>query len=180
MYSNPCPRSVATLPCTVSAWKTSATSGSTSATAWHTLVLGTTCVGKTRLAELLVTQDIRRGEIVVVFDPKGDTELLARMWAECKRAGRLEQFHIFHLGFPDISERYNPVGSFGRITEVATDCRATPRFRQFCHLQGIRLAFHQYRLQRAGSTGTATGLHRHCPLCHQYRAVDDGVLRLLV
>jgi conjugative coupling factor TraD (TOL family) len=86
----------------------------------HTLVLGTTRVGKTRLAELLVTQDIRRGEIVVVFDPKGDTELLARMWAECKRAGRLEQFHIFHLGFPDISERYNPVGSFGRITEVAS------------------------------------------------------------
>ncbi|MBU1722230.1 MAG: type IV conjugative transfer system coupling protein TraD [Gammaproteobacteria bacterium] len=86
----------------------------------HTLVLGTTRVGKTRLAELLVTQDIRRGEIVVVFDPKGDTELLARMWAECKRAGRLDQFHIFHLGFPEISERYNPVGSFGRVTEVAS------------------------------------------------------------
>ncbi len=86
----------------------------------HTLVLGTTRVGKTRLAELLVTQDIRRGEIVVVFDPKGDTELLARMWAECNRAGRLDQFHIFHLGFPDISERYNPVGSFGRVTEVAS------------------------------------------------------------
>jgi conjugative coupling factor TraD (TOL family) len=85
----------------------------------HTLVLGTTRVGKTRLAELLVTQDIRRGEVVVVFDPKGDTELLARMWAECQRAGRLDNFHIFHLGFPDISERYNPVGSFGRITEVA-------------------------------------------------------------
>ena len=86
----------------------------------HTLVLGTTRVGKTRLAELLVTQDIRRGEIVVVFDPKGDTELLARMWAECQRAGRLDQFHIFHLGFPEISERYNPVGSFGRVTEVAS------------------------------------------------------------
>lgn len=86
----------------------------------HTLVLGTTRVGKTRLAELLVTQDIRRGEVVVVFDPKGDTELLARMWAECKRAGRLDQFHIFHLGFPEISERYNPVGSFGRVTEVAS------------------------------------------------------------
>ena len=86
----------------------------------HTLVLGTTRVGKTRLAELLVTQDIRRGEIVVVFDPKGDTELLARMWAECQRAGRLDQFHIFHLGCPEISERYNPVGSFGRVTEVAS------------------------------------------------------------
>ena len=38
----------------------------------HTLVLGTTGVGKTRLAELLITQDIRRGDVVIVFDPKGD------------------------------------------------------------------------------------------------------------
>jgi len=35
-------------------------------------VLGTTRVGKTRLAELLIAQDIRRGEVVIVFDPKGD------------------------------------------------------------------------------------------------------------
>ena len=86
----------------------------------HTLVLGTTRVGKTRLAELLVSQDIRRGETVIVFDPKGDVDLLRRMFAEARRAGRLDQFHIFHLGFPEISERYNPVGEFGRITEVAT------------------------------------------------------------
>lgn len=86
----------------------------------HTLVLGTTRVGKTRLAELLVAQDIRRGETVIVFDPKGDLDLLRRMFAECQRSGRLEQLHIFHLGYPDFSERYNPVGEFGRITEVAS------------------------------------------------------------
>ncbi len=86
----------------------------------HTLVLGTTRVGKTRLAELLVAQDIRRGETVIVFDPKGDPDLLGRMFAECQRTGRLEQFHVFHLGYPDFSERYNPVGEFGRITEVAS------------------------------------------------------------
>ena len=86
----------------------------------HTLVLGTTRVGKTRLAELLVAQDIRRGETVIVFDPKGDLDLLGRMFAECQRTGRLEQFHVFHLGYPEFSERYNPVGEFGRITEVAS------------------------------------------------------------
>ncbi len=86
----------------------------------HTLVLGTTRVGKTRLAELLVSQDIRRGDVVIVFDPKGDIDLLRRMYAEAKRAGRLERFHIFHLGFPELSERYNPIGEFGRITEVAS------------------------------------------------------------
>jgi len=86
----------------------------------HTLVLGTTRVGKTRLAELLIAQDIRRGEVVIVFDPKGDIDLLRRVFAEAERAGRAAEFFLFHLGHPEISARYNPVGSFSRITEVAT------------------------------------------------------------
>lgn len=86
----------------------------------HTLVLGTTRVGKTRLAELLIAQDIRRGEVVIVFDPKGDVDLLRRVHAEARRAGREGEFFLFHLGHPEISARYNPVGDFSRITEVAT------------------------------------------------------------
>lgn len=86
----------------------------------HFLVLGTTRVGKTRFAEVVITQDIRRGDVVIVFDPKGDPALLRRMYAEAKRAGRLDAFYIFHIGYPDISARYNPVGEFARITEVAT------------------------------------------------------------
>lgn len=86
----------------------------------HTLVLGTTRVGKTRLAEILVTQDIHRGDVVIVFDPKGDQDLLLRMYAEAKKAGREDQFYMFHLGYPDQSAQYNPVGSFLRVTEVAT------------------------------------------------------------
>jgi len=92
----------------------------------HSLVLGTTRVGKTRLAELFITQDIRRKntvgehEVVIVFDPKGDADLLKRMYVEAKRAGRAGEFYIFHLGWPEISARYNAVGRFGRISEVAT------------------------------------------------------------
>lgn len=86
----------------------------------HTLVLGTTRVGKTRLAELLITQDIRRGDVVIVFDPKGDADLLRRIYAEARRAGRLDDFYLFHLGFPELSARYNAIGNFSRITEVAT------------------------------------------------------------
>jgi len=85
----------------------------------HTLVLGTTRVGKTRLAESLIAQDIQRGDVVIVFDPKGDADLFRRMYVEAKRAGRLDNFYFFHLGYPDISARYNPVGSFTQITEVA-------------------------------------------------------------
>ena len=86
----------------------------------HTLVLGTTRVGKTRLAEVLIGQDIRRGDVTIVIDPKGDGDLLLRCYVECQNAGRVDDFHIFHLGYPDISDSYNPLGSFMRITEVAT------------------------------------------------------------
>lgn len=91
----------------------------------HTLVLGTTRVGKTRLAEIFLTQDIRRQrdgahEVVIVFDPKGDADLLTRVYVEAKRAGREGEFYVFHLGWPELSARYNAIGRFGRISEVAT------------------------------------------------------------
>lgn len=89
----------------------------------HLLVLGTTRVGKTRLLELLVTQDIRDGKVVIVIDPKGDADLMLRVYAEAARAGRLDQLYLFHLGYPEISARYNGIGNFGRVTEVAN--RAT-------------------------------------------------------
>ncbi|HCA9702781.1 TPA: type IV conjugative transfer system coupling protein TraD [Klebsiella variicola subsp. variicola] len=72
------------------------------------------------LAELLIAQDIRRGDTVIVFDPKGDADLLRRVWAEAHRAGRESVFWLFHLGWPEISARYNAVGRFGRISEVAS------------------------------------------------------------
>lgn len=87
--------------------------------AGHTLVLGTTGVGKTRLLEVLVTQDIARGDVTIVIDPKGDSDLLMRMYIEALRNGRQDEFYVFHLGYPEISARYNAIGRFSRITEVA-------------------------------------------------------------
>ncbi|MEO0436599.1 MAG: type IV conjugative transfer system coupling protein TraD [Pseudomonadota bacterium] len=86
----------------------------------HTAVVGTTRVGKTRLLEVMATQDIHNGEVVIVFDPKGDGDLLARLHTEAVKAGRSSDFKVFHLGFPEQSVTYNPVGSYSRITEVAT------------------------------------------------------------
>ena len=86
----------------------------------HTLVLGTTRVGKTRLAEVIICQDIMRGDVVIVIDPKGDADLLLNMYAAALRAGRADKFFFFHLGYPEVSAQYNPIGSYGRITEVAT------------------------------------------------------------
>ncbi len=86
----------------------------------HTLVLGTTRVGKTRYVEIQVSQDIRRGDVVIVFDPKGDVDLLLRMYTEAKRAQREDLFYVFHLGYPESSARYSPISTFSRVTEVAT------------------------------------------------------------
>ena len=83
-------------------------------------VLGTTQVGKTRLLELAATQDIRRGETVVVFDPKGDADLLRAVADVCRDCGRDDDFMLFHLGYPEVSSRYNGVGDFRRVTEVAS------------------------------------------------------------
>jgi len=85
----------------------------------HLLVVGLPGMGKTRFAEVLIGQDIRRGDVVIVLDPKGDADLLKRIYIEAKLAGREHELLVFHLGFPDISSRYNPVGNFTRVTEVA-------------------------------------------------------------
>lgn len=86
----------------------------------HTMILGTTRVGKTRLLELMIASDIRRHDsAVIVFDPKGDTDLLKRVCHEAREAGRAHEVLVFHLGYPSHSARYNPIGHFARITEVA-------------------------------------------------------------
>ncbi|RUQ85129.1 type IV conjugative transfer system coupling protein TraD [Legionella septentrionalis] len=86
----------------------------------HTFVVGTTRVGKTRLASILINQDIRNGDAVIVVDPKGDQELVRDMIAACDISGRSNDFKIVHLGFPDKSARYNPLKNFDQISEVAT------------------------------------------------------------
>jgi conjugative coupling factor TraD (TOL family) len=105
----------------------------------HLVAYGTTRVGKTRLLEIGATQDIHRGDVVIVIDPKGDAELMKRCYAEAWRAGRLENFHLFHLGFPSVSSRYNAIGNFSRITQVATrltnplpSAGNSAAFREFC------------------------------------------------
>ncbi|MBL4885687.1 MAG: type IV conjugative transfer system coupling protein TraD [Planctomycetaceae bacterium] len=85
----------------------------------HLIVVARTRHGKTRLAEILTTQDIHRGNnCVIVLDPKGDADYLKRIYIETKRAGR--KLIVFHLGYPELSASYNAIGSFSSITEVAS------------------------------------------------------------
>ena len=86
----------------------------------HTFVVGTTRVGKTRLASILINQDIRNGAAIIVVDPKGDLDLVRDMYSACNAANRLNDFRIVHLGFPELSAHYNPLKNFDQVSEVAT------------------------------------------------------------
>lgn len=80
----------------------------------HVLVLGTTGAGKSRLLELLALQAVERGDAVAVIDPKGDARLLDRL-----RRAAGPRFRLFSLPHPERSVRYNPVGRFHDVREVA-------------------------------------------------------------
>jgi len=87
----------------------------------NTLVLGTTRTGKSVLLSILSTADIMRNDgPVIIIDPKNEAELLVGAYEAAVRAGREDEFYVFSLSFPEYSARYNSVGSFGKITEVAT------------------------------------------------------------
>ncbi len=100
----------------------------------HTLIIGTTGAGKTRLFDLLISQCILRDETVIIVDPKGDKELAANAERACKaltavfndekhphpKRGRTKEFIYFNPAFPEKSARLNPLRNFSRVTEVAS------------------------------------------------------------
>ena len=85
----------------------------------HVLMYGQSRSGKTRAIELFLSQDIANGYRVIMIDPKGDKDLFKRLLLEAKRAGRLDDVMVLHLGFIAQSVRYNPLRSYQRVAEVA-------------------------------------------------------------
>jgi conjugal transfer pilus assembly protein TraD len=88
----------------------------------HTVVSGTTRVGKTRYADLQIGQAIVRGETVVVFDPKneGMHGLAGNMKKMCEELGCPERFVYFNFAFPETSVRIDPLRNYTSPTELAS------------------------------------------------------------
>ena len=86
----------------------------------HALVLGSTRSGKSRLAEILIGQQIHSGDTVIYLDPKGDEDLALRMFHECGRAGRESDFIFLHLRHWRESARHNPLEQAQTSADVAT------------------------------------------------------------
>jgi conjugal transfer pilus assembly protein TraD len=86
----------------------------------HTLVVGSTGTGKTRLFDLLISQAIFRGERVIVIDPKGDPDLRTKMQLACERIGARDRFVYFHPAMPHGSVRIDPLKNWSDHTEIAS------------------------------------------------------------
>ena len=84
----------------------------------HMQVIGSTGTGKTESVLLpMLSHDIHHGKGAVVIDGKGDLELLDRIHAIAKAAGRLGDFYFFSLAHPEKSNTYNPLLR-GNATEL--------------------------------------------------------------
>lgn len=96
----------------------------------HLLILGTTGSGKTRFADLMVSQCIMRGDPVVIIDPKGDMEMKDNAKRACDAYREYclennlpdpgERFHFFHPAFPEESVRLNLLANSNRDTDITT------------------------------------------------------------
>lgn len=89
-------------------------------TAGHLLLVGTTRSGKTRFLDSIITQAVARGESVIIWDPKGDRDLMESARRASRRTGDEDKFVYFHPAFPERSARIDPLKNFNRATELAT------------------------------------------------------------
>ena len=78
----------------------------------HFGCFGTTRVGKTKLIEHIVEQDIHKGLNIVVIDPKGDIELFSRVVQAAAEAGRLEEVMFLSPIYTDYSIMLDPLAYY--------------------------------------------------------------------
>lgn len=84
----------------------------------HTLLVGTTRVGKTVMLILLICQAIVRGEPVIIVDPKGDKRMITAVRRMCEILG--VDFLFFHPAHPEESVCIDPLRNWNRKTELAS------------------------------------------------------------
>jgi hypothetical protein len=78
----------------------------------HFWCFGTTRVGKTRVMENMVEQDIRKGYSVVIIDPKGDIELFSKVVQVAFEEGRQEELMLVTPIFPAYSAIIDPLSHY--------------------------------------------------------------------
>ena len=78
----------------------------------HTWCFGTTRIGKTKVMENMIEQDIRNGRSVIVIDPKGDIDLLSKIVQVSEEEKRLKQLMFMTPIHPDHSIHIDPLAYY--------------------------------------------------------------------
>jgi conjugal transfer pilus assembly protein TraD len=78
----------------------------------HFWCFGTTRVGKTRIMENMVEQDIRKGYSVVVIDPKGDLDFFSKIVQVAIEEGRDRELILVTPIFPHLSAVIDPLAHY--------------------------------------------------------------------
>lgn len=84
----------------------------------HFWCFGTTRVGKTRIMENMIEQDIRKGYNLAVIDPKGDLDLLNKIVQVADECGRLGDLQLITPIFPEFSETIDPLSHHYMVEEL--------------------------------------------------------------
>jgi type IV secretory pathway TraG/TraD family ATPase VirD4 len=83
-------------------------------------IFGTTGVGKTRLEEILVTDDIETGKSLIIFDPKSDQRLFSTVYSVARRTKRLEEVQLITPIYPQYSATIDPMAFYYDPEELVT------------------------------------------------------------
>lgn len=106
----------------------------------HLSLSGCTRVGKTRFLEVLLSQIIKKGDPLIVMDPKGEERFLNFCYNQAIKAGREKKFVIFCPPHAKVSCTYNPLSHYAALTDIADRIVAllpqggdSQAFTNFCH-----------------------------------------------
>jgi len=86
----------------------------------HLFCFGTTRIGKTRLIELMMEQDIRKGYSVVFFDPKCDITLFSKIVQVAYEENRQDELCLVTPIFPHLSAHIDPLAYYYMPEELVS------------------------------------------------------------
>lgn len=89
-----------------------------------TLVVGTTQAGKGVLMSWLITQSIKRGDVVIILDPKNSKRLKRIVERACRAYRKPDTFLWFHPAFPESGIRIDFTFNWQKPTEIASRIQA--------------------------------------------------------
>ncbi len=90
----------------------------------HLWCFGTTRIGKTRMVEGIIEQDIRKGYSVVCIDPKGDNALFSKIVQIASDTGRIDDLLLVTPIFPQHSAILDPLSSYYMVEELVAHITA--------------------------------------------------------